>query len=260
MKKILFITFLLSIILNVTSQNTCFKEGEKLRFVGSYYMSSLWTNLAEITLEVLPVAKAAKPCYHISGISKTFSEWDHFFKIRDSYQSWIEAETAKPLIFKRDIQEGTFKYNEKYIFKHSSLQVNTSRIKKNGTEVKNSYKIPANTFDMISTLYYVRTLNYDKMQINQVIPISVLIDEKIEIINIKYKGTENIKTDKYGVKKCYKLTVNIKNEKIIKYKETNNIWITADSNKVPVLIKAEIPVGSIQIKLGRIRETTPLLP
>jgi hypothetical protein len=35
----------------------------------------------------------------------------------------------------------------------------------------------------------------------------------------------------------------------MKNKSTNNIWLTADKNRVPVYIKADIPVGSIQVRL-----------
>jgi hypothetical protein len=39
------------------------------------------------------------------------------------------------------------------------------------------------------------------------------------------------------------------NNKALTNKESNNIWLTADKNKIPVQIKAEIPVGSIQVRL-----------
>ena len=49
---------------------------------------------------------------------------------------------------------------------------------------------------------------------------------------------------------CYKLSVSLKDEKILKGKDLNNIWLTADAKRVPVLIKAEIPVGSIQVRIA----------
>jgi hypothetical protein len=229
--------------------NKAFKEGEKLKFVGAYYMSSLWTNLAEITMEVTKVTSGEKTVLRATGSAQTYTNWDSYFKIRDVYQSWIEPENCKPLIFKRDMDEGGYSKDEKYVFKRNSGVVNSEVKKKDGTIRKNAIPITPVTYDMVSALYYVRNLDFDKMPIDKVIPITVIIDEFLETVVVKYKGTETIPVGKYGNKKCYKLAVNIQNPKIVKYKETNNLWLTADANRVPVLIKAEIPVGSIQMQI-----------
>jgi len=252
-KRWIILTLLSLCLHSVNAQIAPFKEGEQLKYAGSYYMSKLWTNLAEIKLEVLPVDKAPKPCYRLKGSASSYAAWDSYFKIRDVYQSWIEVATLKPIIFKRDVIEGTFVKDEKYIFKHKQNIAHQILIGKSKFKNERDLTIVPNTYDMISALYYVRTLAFDKMQIGKVTNISVLIDNKLEQIIVKYQGTEQIKTDNLGTFKCYKLAVNIGNTKIIKYKETNNIWITADNNRVPLLIKAEIPVGFIQIKITEMK-------
>jgi hypothetical protein len=237
-------------VLHVSAQtNTAFKDGEKLKMTGALFMSGLWTNLVGITLETSLVSSAKEPVYRICGSGQTFSNWDSFFKIRDVYQSWVDPKSVKPLIFKRDMLEGTYTKDEKCVFKRGSLMANLTYKKKDGVVRKFEPKITAETHDLVSVLYYIRILDYAKLKVNQLVEITVLIDDKLETVIVKYKGTETIDVGKYGKRNCYKLSVNIKNPKIVKHSENNHLWLTADNNRVPVLIKANIPVGSIQVYL-----------
>jgi hypothetical protein len=229
--------------------NTAFQGGEKLKYVGSYNMSSVWTDIAEVTLEVTSVTSQGVPLLNLKGTAKTYTSWDTYFKIRDSYQSWVTPNTVEPLIFKRDMDEGGYTNDSKYVFKRKSKTAICKKKNKNGSETEKKVTITDNTLDVVSVLYYVRNLNFDKYTINQTVPLTILIDNKLETIQLKYLGTETIKVAQIGSTKCYKLAISLKNEKIMKNKATNNIWLTADKNRIPVYIKADIPVGSIQVRL-----------
>lgn len=229
--------------------NTAFQGGEKLKYVGSYNMSSVWTDIAEVTMEVSSVNLQGTPLLNLKGTAKTFAAWDTYFKIRDSYQSWVTPTTIEPLIFKRDMYEGGYTNDSKYVFKRKSKIAVCKKKNKNGTENEKTVSITANTLDVVSVLYYVRNLTFDQFTPNQSVTLTILIDNKLETIVVKYLGIENLKVAQIGNTKCYKLAVSLKNEKIMKNKATNNIWLTADKNRIPVYIKADIPVGSIQIRL-----------
>jgi len=227
--------------------NQAFQAGEMLRFKGSYFTSSLWADLAEIKLDVSELNSDGKSLYTIKAVASTYSNYDSFFKIRDLYQTWIDTKEVKPYIFKRNVDEGGYKFNMKYVIKRSSLQ---AKYEYQHDEDKKSsvIKITEDTQDLVSVLYYVRTLNFEKMALNKTITIPVLVGEKIENIMIKYKGKETVKTETFGSKLCFKLGIYVNNSTLTN-KETNNIWLTADKNKIPVQVKAEIPAGSIQLRL-----------
>lgn len=75
-------------------------------------------------------------------------------------------------------------------------------------------------------------------------------DRKIKTATLSFVGTETISTV-LGNKKCYKIGVSVKKDKLLKGKASNIVYITADKKKVPVLIKFSIPVGSGQLKLTK---------
>jgi len=251
MRKLKFVAIIIiataSACFSQTTINTPFQAGETLKFKGSYYMSSLWADLAEVKIEVTDYEIDGKSLYSIKATASTYSNYDSFFKIRDLYQSWVDKNDIKPYIFKRVVDEGGYKFNMKYIIRRSSLQAKYE-YQRNDKIISSVIKITENTQDLVSILFYVRTLDFDKMTINNIISVSTLVDDKVENITLTYKGKETLKTDYYGSISCYKLGISINNKALVN-KETNNIWLTANKNKIPVLVKAEIPVGSIQLRL-----------
>lgn len=232
-----------------TTSNSAFQAGERLKFVGSYNMSSLWTDLAEVELEVKEITTSKTPLLHLKGTARTYPAWDNYFKIRDSYQSWVLPSNLKPLIFKRDMYEGGYTNDSKYVFKRKSNLAVCKKTNGDGSVRERNVTITSNTYDVVSMLYHVRNLDYENYQVNKRIPITILIDEALQTIQVIYLGKETIKVNDLGSVECYKLGLSLKDDSMLENNSANNIWLTADLNRVPVFIKAEIPVGSVQIRI-----------
>ena len=233
--------------------NTAFVSGESLKFKGSYFMSSLWADLAEVKTEVADLKSGGKSLYVITATASTYSNYDSFFRIRDLFQTYIDVNQVKPYMFKRVVDEGGYKFDMKYVIQRNALQAKFE-FNRSGNTRNEVIKITENTQDLVSILYYVRTLDFEKMTLNKNISVSTLIDDKVQDVVLIFKGKENIKTDALGAVNCYKLGVSVNNKGIIN-KESNNIWLTADKARIPVLVKAEIPVGSVQLRLVEAKGT-----
>lgn len=230
-------------------KNTSFQSGEKLQFVASYYMSSLRADLAEISMEVSDMKTSTQDLYRLKCTASTYQSWDSYFKIRDLYESYVDKVTVKPYLFKRSVEEGTYRKNAKYVYKWKSGIVSATIQRMTDPEYKMDIDVAPNTYDIVSVIYLLRTMDFSKKKVGEITKIKVMFDEKEEIVTIKYAGTETINVAKYGKKQCYKLSISLKDDTVLKGKDSNNVWFTADKNMVPVLIKAEIPVGSVQIRL-----------
>jgi hypothetical protein len=61
-------------------------------------------------------------------------------------------------------------------------------------------------------------------------------------------GKETVNAGNLGKKECYKLSISAKTD-ALKGKDKNLIWLTADANKIPALLKFSIPVGTGQLTL-----------
>jgi hypothetical protein len=97
-------------------------------------------------------------------------------------------------------------------------------------------------------MYRIRTLDFDKIKTVQSQSFVIVFDETQIPVTIKLLGTETIPAGNLGSKKCYKLSIGAKTD-VLKGKDKNLIYLTADSKKIPVLMKFSIPVGTGQLAL-----------
>ena len=65
---------------------------------------------------------------------------------------------------------------------------------------------------------------------------------------IKYLKTEIINTN-FGKILCFKIRPYVQYGRVFKKDESLTMWITADDNRIPIKVKADLIVGSIRIDL-----------
>lgn len=245
--------FILMLLTSVGfSQNNTIAFGEKLVFSASYNMSGLLTDIAQVKMETSQVKTSKSTLMRLKCTATTYKDWDGFFKIRDIYESYVNPKTLTPYLYKRDINEGGYYKFMQYKYNHKSKLVKSLKRKKrkDGTtwDENKSIKIKPATKDLVSTLYYIRSLDIHKATPGDQQNFTVLFDNKENVITIKYIGKETIST-KLGKKECYKLAIAIKGSDVLKGKNNNLLWLTADANKIPVYAKFKIPVGNGELKI-----------
>lgn len=243
--------FLLLFLLNFTqinAQNKAFTSGEKLTYTASYNMSGVLTDIAQVTMETSEVKTSKATLLKLKCTAATYSKWDNFFKIRDLYESYVNPNTLTPYLHNRDVNEGSYFKNMKYTFSNGSNTVKSIMKKKNNYVENNTVKINSGTKDIVSTLYYIRILDYKSMPVGTKKTFTILFDnEEIKGI-ITYLGKETISTA-IGKKVCYKLAIGTSEANVLQGKNNNFLWLTADENKVIVYGKFKIPVGNGELKI-----------
>jgi hypothetical protein len=234
---------------STTNTNQYIKSGEELTFVASFKMSGIMTDVAEVRMNTSTVKTKTRELLRLKCTASTYAKWDSYFRVRDLYESYVNPETLIPSLFKRNIEEGTYKKELKYLFKRKSKIAVSTLNKKGRVNFKTNVPIEYNTLDIVSAIYSIRTLDFENFEVGKRVTKKLVIDSKVEAVTVKYLGKETINVGKYGSKSCYKLSIGfgsgLKNVEGGKY-----IWITADDDRLPALIKANVPVGSIQIRLN----------
>ena len=212
-------------------------------------MSGLMTQLAQVTMETETVKTAKYTFLHLSCSAATFSKWDSFFKIRDLYESYVNPTTLNASMYKRNIFEGGFTKTEKYIFKSDGRTIASTSKRKNSPENNTTFNVTNGAQDIVSLIYKLRTIDFQNYNSGQTKSFVVVFDEKEIPVVIKFMGKETISVANLGTKECYKLSIGART-KVLKGKDQNIIWMTADTKKIPALIKFSIPVGTGQLKLS----------
>ena len=74
------------------------------------------------------------------------------------------------------------------------------------------------------------------------------MDNEIFTLKIKYMGKEEIRIRK-GKFNCYKFVPVVQTGRYFEHEDDVQFWVTADKNRIPVLVKAKIPVGTVKMHL-----------
>jgi Protein of unknown function (DUF3108) len=219
--------------------NHAFQAGESITFKVYYTLAGVYIAAGEATFNVVLEDLNGKPVYHVTGTGKNYSFLDNFFKVRDKYESYIDTASLQPMKFIRNISEGSYKKYENVSFNKTAH-----------TAITNSgvFKTPDCIQDVLSTMYYARNIDYDKMKPGDKIPFSMFLDNQVYNLYIRYVGKETIKT-KYGKFRAIKIKPLLIKGTIFEGGEKMTVWISDDSNHIPVRVESPISVGSVKVDM-----------
>ena len=241
MRKIVFL-FLIIIGFNSNAQTEkpVYKSGEWLKYRMHYGL----VNAGYATIEIKDTIHKSKEAYHVIGNGWTTGFISLFFKVEDNYETSFYKETLKPYHFKRRVNEGGHIISRDIYFDHEN---NTAEIENHKYNKKQTVNI-GNVQDMISSFYYLRNQDIENMKSGDEIKIDMFFDAETFDFRLKYLGSETIKT-KFGKVKCHILRPMVQSGRVFEADESLTVWVTADKNKIPVRIKAELAVGSLKADL-----------
>ncbi|MFD3000265.1 DUF3108 domain-containing protein [Pontibacter toksunensis] len=226
--------------------NDSFSSGEVLKYKVHYGLITA----ADAVVEIAPNLQNVngRPCYRTTVTGKTNSSFDLFLRIRDKWESYIDTSAMVPQRFYRNIEEGNYRKRETMDFNHYNHTVVVETKKKNKPKDTDSYKIPENVQDIVSGFYYLRTLNYDRMQVGDKLYVQGFFDEENFVMQVTYKGRETVST-KAGDIRAIKLVPRMPKNKLFDGEDAITVYLSDDKNKIPVLIQAEMFVGSVKVNL-----------
>lgn len=254
MKRILgSITLLIFITLsNLSAQgfagNSPFTFGEELSFEVSYG----WLNLADAKMQVSkrPQDQNDKPHYKIDVYGKTKGAATIFGKVNDNWGTYLDVETNLPSVSYRHIEEGKYRKHEFVHFDQKNKKATMKLFDKENRNLKETkdFDLPGQVQDLVSGFYYLRTQDLKNLKEGEAILIRGFFDKEIYNIKLIYEGTETIDTN-LGTKETYIFSPQLPKNKLFRGDYPVKVWVTKDQNKIPVKIKANLFIGSLNLDI-----------
>lgn len=229
--------------------NNAFQDGESIAYDVSYNWGPVWVNAGLVTFDVKKEVFNGKTALHLKSTGKTYYSYDFLFKVRDYYDTWVDPDSFQTREFRRMIYEGgyqivnTLHFNSNRTLVYSSTKCNNDPIR------YDTLKPGPCAFDMVSAVYFARTLDISKLTSDSRVPVSVLIDNAVFNIYIKYLGKETVQARSGKKYRCVKFTAKMVEGTIFRGDEDVLVWVTDDENKIPVYIEAKILVGTVKAYL-----------
>lgn len=213
----------------VTPGPVGFGAGEKLVFSVQYGLITA----GEATLEVRNIANiGGRPCYRIVSDARTNDFFSKFYQVRDRYESCMDTTELYTLRYEKHVREGKFKRDE---------TVDFDQVAHRAQYKDKAVPIPPRTQDVLSALYYVRTL---PLEVGHSISIANHTDRKNYPLLVKVHGRERVKVDA-GEFDCLVVEPILRGPGVFTQKGRLTVWLTDDERRMPVLMKSKVVIGHV---------------
>lgn len=211
-----------------------FGVGEK--FVFSIEYSFIKAGTASLEIKEIELIDG-HPCYRIYSLAKSGRTFSLFFRVHDQVNSYMDVYQLFTRRFTKSLEEGNYRANQEINFDH----VNGIATYHNGKE----YEIPPNVQDVLSAFYYTRCLD---LEVGSEIAIETHADRKNYPLLVQVLRKETVEVPA-GTFDCLVVEPVLQSTGIFKQKGKLTVWLTDDDNKIPVLMKSKVFIGSIDAKL-----------
>lgn len=228
--------------------NESFNEGEVIKFRAHYGFLTGGEGVMTISDNIYTVN--GRPCYKIDLRGETTGLVDYMFSVKDNWRSYLDTTALLPQKFYMFIKEGNFRKNQGIIFDHSQQRATVEIMDKHTRELKmrEEYDIPEFAQDLISGYYFLRTLDYSKVQEGDVIRVAGFFDKDIYDFRIMFKGRETIETD-LGDFAALRFVPILHENDLFEGDDAIEFWLSDDKRRLPLKIKAEMYVGAVELDI-----------
>lgn len=236
-----------------------FQAGEHITYEVAYNWGVVWVDAGKVYFKTDTVREDGHLAFYFDSYGESYKFYDWFYKVRDRFQGTVVCNTFQPVWFARDTYEGGYSVNNRYDFRWDAGKVVSHTSNSREALSIDTLAIKPCTLDVLSAVYYARTLDFKSLKVNDKIPISCIIDGEFYDLYIRYLGREMKRNRDGKAYDCIKFSAMLVEGTIFAGGEDMVVWVTADENKIPIMVEAKILIGSVKAYLTGYENTlTPV--
>lgn len=229
-----------SLVAQQGAQHNAFRPGEELVYRVDYDSPLGTFNAGSARVVLTSSSYRGNPVLHVVGTGETNSFFDVFYKIRDRFETRMDPESLLPFLFIRRTKEGDYVYDDDVEFdRNKGIAISRRAIK----------PIPPDARDIISAVYFMRTLDVADFGDDSLYHINFYLDDSLYRSVVRFAGRAVVETE-WGYLPCLKIIPMVVTGEVFARKFPMTVWVTDDQNHIPVVAESEILVGSLRMELS----------
>lgn len=260
MKKLLIYSVLIACSFGFKSEqqyrkvkNESFQRGEHIEYLVHYGPISAGTAVIDVSPKVYLLNN--RVCYKVDVVGKTVGAAGVITHVNDVWRTYIDTAAFVTHRFYRELEEGPFRRKEKTDFNPLTNSAVMNFVEYREKDAPEDYKKGQKTFtipnyaqDMVSGYYFLRTIDFKNLKVNETITVPGMLEDKLYNLQIKYLGKETIRT-KFGKINAHRLVPIMPENGLFSGESSIRFWISDDMNRVPVKIEADMFIGKVVIEV-----------
>lgn len=216
--------------------NQSFGAGEYLRFDVNYGFVTAGEAVMRISDTVY---NGDRKCLKIDFTVTSKPFFDLVYKVRDRYQTILDAQGLFPWRFEQHIREGGYSRDFTAEFDQHSHVARTS---------EGDHRIPPYVHDIMSAFYFARTIDYTNVVVGQKIRLQNFYKDSTYELDVRFKGRQEVEVEA-GRFKCVVVEPLAREGGLFKSDGKVYVWLTDDERKMPVKVSSKIAIGSVDSDL-----------
>lgn len=208
-----------------------FLPGETLTFSVQYGLISAGT--ATMTVSPQVRMREGRPTWEITTTARSSKVFSTFFEVNDRIVSYMDTLHMHSVRFQKHLREGSYRKDLRIVFDQDNHLAHI--------DGKKTCEVEPHVQDILSSLYYVRTLD---LEVGRPVYVPNHDNGKNYPLEIIVHARERITVDA-GTFDTLVLEPVILGESLFQQKGRMKVWVTDDAIKMPVLMKTKIIVGAI---------------
>ena len=189
------------------------------------------------------------PVHRITLTAESNEYVDKFYRVRDRYETWVDARDFQPLRFEKHAREGRYESDEVEEFDLG---------KKLASWREERTPLPDRVQDVISSFYYLRT---QPLAVGKEIRLDLFSRGKIYRLQANVLEKEMVETDA-GAFPTLKVQPLMRESESAEDRNKGKLylWFSDDARRLPVMAKTIMPIGSVTARLKRVVSGAPPAP
>lgn len=225
--------------------NSAFQPGEEVVYKIFYNLSPFWVAAGEVSFKI----EDAGTDYRFKVRGSTYKSLEWFYRGLYTFESDVDKKTLMPHQFIRTIEEKKYSRYNKFVFDQNKGFVKTWQGKTKAEAELNVHEVGLCIHDLISVLYYMRNVNFEELRVGETIPLDIFLEEKYHL-GVRVLGkNEECRIRGLGKQQTHVFSPEVVAGDIFNEGTKMTIWVSADENRIPLMIESPVRVGKIKAVL-----------
>lgn len=250
------ITYLALVLLSMATASAqqsgvqpAFRDGERLTLKVSYRAKLIPnTEVATVVMSVADTTINGRPYYCIYGNARTMPSWRWFYNLNDTYRSYVDTTTFRPVLSTSQIRENGYRAWSRFEYDWSKgVSINHKQRRQDPVR---EWQIPISgkSYDGVSLFYDLRTIDPASLIEGEDRTIALLLNDTVRYINYRFLGRESKRVRGVGTFRTLKFSCQLATSTGESFEDGSEffIWISDDRNKIPIFFESPIRVGSVR--------------
>ena len=244
--------FVAGVVMSASAQR--YFDGEKLFYRAAYRAKLIPnTEVGEVTVETTSDTLAGKDVFRVRGNGRTLPSWRWFYNLNDTYRSYVDTTTFRPVLSTSQIRENGYRAWTRFEYDwDNGVSANTKQ-RRHDPPTEHRIPIEGESYDGVSLFYDLRTIDPTTLVEDEDRTIALLLNDTVRYINYRYLGRERKKVRNVGTFRTLKFSCQLATSTGESFEDGSEffIWISDDRNKIPVFFESPIRVGSVRAYISK---------